>query len=411
MAVPLLKCFAPLSPKLRAFVTGREKLSKTLAQWHKKDPRPLLWIHVASLGEFEQIRPFIEQLRQNTNTSRSLFLWLTFFSPSGYQIRHNYPLVDQVTYLPYDTPRDVHAFLTTVRPNWAVLVKNEWWPALLCHAYEQNIPIFSVGTRLHRVPWYAQSWMRPCLQSIRYFFAQDAATVRALNAMGFVNATHIGDTRYDRVGALAQSATPMALLKDFVSTPAPIVIWGSIWMDDWRHARQAIRALGNNWKHIIVPHEIANAFLKRITADVKGQLLRYSVATSHRLTQTRILLIDSVGLLGQLYAYGTMAYVGGGFRGALHNVLEPAAYGCPVLFGDRFKETKFPEAAALASAGGACRIKNAAALQSALLRWQNKTARKRASEAALACVESKKGATDKLIAGLLPYFNRADRKT
>ena len=338
-------------PKANDWIAGRRNLLEEV--------RPAdIWFHCASLGEFEQGRPVIEQIRQEQPHKKIL---LTFFSPSGYEVRKSYPLVDQVCYLPLDSPYNAHAFLQKVNPEIAVFVKYEFWANYLLELHKQGIRTYLVSAIFredqHFFKWYG-AWFRKVLTGITHFFVQDQNSQQLLQSIGISQSSVSGDSRFDRVLANTQTASPIPLIEQFKGD-APLIVCGSSWPKD----EALLLSISKEFpeaKWVFAPHELKHC--NGLAQQSQGLL--YSQANQHNIGQHKVLIIDSMGQLSKLYQYANVAYVGGGFGAGIHNILEAAAFGCPVVFG--LKHQKFKEAQDLINLGGAQSIRNSEELTMAL---------------------------------------------
>ena len=396
--------------RFRSFFRERKKKWALLKASPALQKRPLVWVHAASLGEFEQIRPLLELLRSK---HPELSLLLTFFSPSGYRLRANYEEVDGVAYLPLDFPKQMRHFFKLLQPALGLLVKYEFWPNMCRIAAKHQVPLLSVGAFFNAEQFYFRQGMgffRSTLRSLSGFLVQDAQSARLLRSIGCKQIEAVGDPRYDGVRTAADQVADFPILDRFRDKSKLLMVWGSVWPDEWAACAQAI-AQTPELQHIIAPHQLQKPFLERIRARFPKQVLRYS-AYDQDLSEAQspsCLLIDNIGMLARVYRYADLAYVGGGKRGALHNILEPAVYGVPVLFWAHKANKKFPEAAALQLCGGADAVRSAAALRTALSKWtQTKSNRKQAAKAAAEFVDSRLGATEKIYNYLkkLPALNQ-----
>ncbi len=347
-------------PKARQWVTGRDGWRAGLRQRlaTRRAGQPLLWMHCASLGEFEQGRPLLEMLREKQPAT---FLLLTFFSPSGYNIRKTYAGVDVVTYLPIDLPGAVKDFLDLVRPNLAVLVKYEFWFNYLAGLHRRGVPVVTIAAVYRPQQLFFQPWGGYFLRQLRPFahhFVQAGKDEQLLRRYGIDAVTVAGDPRVDRVLQIARQSDDLEEIRQFVGERSAIIV-GSSWEPDeallqkWWSGRQS-----ENWCMIIAPHDIGEPHLQRIAERFgKDRIVRYAGLNGATLGVEKILLIDSIGLLASIYRYGRLAYVGGGFGAGIHNTLEPMAHGLPVIFGPRYQ--KFPEAVETVHQGGAFSIQDA----------------------------------------------------
>jgi len=312
--------------------------------------RKLAWFHCASLGEFEQGRPIIEAFK--TQYPEFLIL-LTFYSSSGYEARKAYPGADLVLYLPLDTRQNAHRFVDTVKPDIVVYVKYEFWFNFLSYLQSQKIPTMLVSAVFrsdqHFFRWYGK-WQSKVLKGFTKIFVQNESSRILLQSIGIQNVSVSGDTRFDRVAAVASNPRRIEIAEVF-SEDYPVVVAGSTWPADEELIINLIRQNRHGLRFIIAPHEISPRHINQLIEKAGDGALLFSRATPFKAKEATVLIIDSIGLLSQLYQYGTLAYVGGGFGLGIHNILEAAAFGLPVFFGPNFH--KFNEAKELIGLGGA----------------------------------------------------------
>lgn len=323
------------SEKARQWRAGRHGL---LAELDKHDLKGCVWFHCASVGEFEQARPVIEGLKKELPNK---FL-LTFFSPSGYEMHRNYPEVDLVSYLPLDRKKDMRRFVERVQPSAFVLVKYEVWYHLLSELTRRNTPRFLIAARFRANQVYFRSLSRPLLNLLKSFTAvlvQDQTSMDILQSKGFMNASMAGDPRYDRVIQLAREDYGA----DYIEREGrPILVAGSTWPKDEEMLLKWYEGVRSEWRLLIAPHEWDD---KRLNS-LKGfaELSVYSEGGKLD-SETDVLVLDTKGVLSKVYRYGRLSYVGGGFEGEVHNILEPLVYGRPVMFGpDYHKSNESKEA-------------------------------------------------------------------
>ena len=353
--------------KAKLWLAGRENIFAKLEQWRSQLPedQKIIWMHCASLGEFEQGRPLLEKFREN-NTDHKIVL--TFFSPSGYEVRKNYKGVDEVFYLPIDSKINAQKFITTLKPTLVVWVKYEYWFYYLTALKKKNIPVILISAVFRKsqpfFKWYGKMW-KQILQSFDKIFVQNTESVSLLQTIGFAqNTAVIGDTRFDSVIDIAKKNAPLPdVLLNFVKN-SKVIIAGSTWEED---EEELVHYANTNKqiKFIIAPHEIDE---ERI-ADLK-KLFKNSILFS-QLTDTyvneQVVIIDNVGMLASLYRLADVAYIGGGFNDSgIHNILEAAVFGKPLIFGPVYD--KFIEATQLVEAGGAFSFTNALELEELLHR-------------------------------------------
>ena len=316
----------------------------------KIDPNAeYVWFHAASLGEFEQGRPVMERLKQENAATKIL---LTFFSPSGYEIRKNYAGADIVSYLPLDTPGNAWNFLQQVKISKAIFIKYEFWPNYLVELHASKIPVFSISAIFRPSQVFFKSyggWYRNLLKSFSHIFVQDESSLKLLEKYGFTNASVAGDTRFDRVADLAKQAKTIPLIESFVKGNKKIIVAGSSWPKD---EELLVRYLKEHTdvKLILVPHEIHEAHISGITKLLSTDFVRYTQVDELTVEKSNCLIVDTIGLLSSIYRYANVAYIGGGFGVGIHNTLEAAVWNVPVVFGPTFQ--KFREARELISVGG-----------------------------------------------------------
>ena len=358
----LIHFYSIFNEKARFFVRGRKNWEEILAQ--KIDTKSkYIWFHCASLGEFEQGRPVIEELKLRFPEYKIV---LTFFSPSGYEIRRNYPLADVVAYLPMDTKRNASTFLNIVKPEKAFFVKYEFWYFYISELNTRKIPLYIISAIFREnqqffknTPW--GSWYRKLLNQVDHLFVQNEKSGELLKTIGLSNFTVSGDTRFDRVAAIAKSSKEIPIVDKFKGDSL-LVIAGSTWKPDEELLAEFINQ--SSIKFIIVPHEVSANNINRIHQLLKKPAISFSKINETEIDKFQVLIIDSVGLLSSLYRHGNIAYIGGGFGVGIHNILEAATFGLPVIFGPNYK--KFKEAVDLTSEGGAISISNSTELLNAL---------------------------------------------
>lgn len=359
-----IRILAFFQPKAKLWWKGRKDIFHLLAQ-KIQTPKKRIWVHCASLGEFEQARPVIEALKLNLPDYAII---LSFFSPSGYEIRKNYEGADYVVYLPMDGKSNAARFISIVKPEFAIMVKYEFWYYYLTTLKKQNIPVYLISAAFREsqpfFAWYG-GLFRKMLRCFDTLFVQDRHSADLLLNLGMQNVVHAGDTRYDRVTGIARAAVEIPIVEKFKGN-APLLIAGSTWPKDEQVLRDAIHALPEHWKIILAPHEITNTHLDHIRLLFEPECVCYT-RFEETYTQQRILIIDNIGMLASIYRYGDIAYVGGGFlRGGIHNVLEPAVFGLPIIFGPNYE--KFTEACDLLKQGFAFPITDAAQCKEILTR-------------------------------------------
>ena len=346
----LAKLTALFNSKARAFVNGRKDLFPKLRKDFEGQKDKIIWVHCASLGEFEQGRPVMEKLKADLPDHKVL---LTFFSPSGYEVQKNFTGADHIFYLPFDVPSHAREFISITRPVLAIFIKYEFWPNFFFELSKQKIHIVSVSSIFREgqifFKWYG-GFMRSTLKAVNYFFVQNQKSVALLKGIGLSNVSVSGDTRFDRVFEITQNQKENLIAKKF-KNDQPCWVIGSCWPEDMEVLGHFINMNQGKLKFIIAPHEISETFIADIIQSLEVESVRYS-QTNADWENADVLIIDNIGLLSQLYRYGEFAYVGGGFGKGLHNILEAACYGIPVFFGNKNFE-KFQEAEELIAQGGA----------------------------------------------------------
>ena len=343
--------------KAAKWVSGRKGWQRFLQDSIDKNQR-YVWVHCSSLGEFEQGRPFMEHIKNNFSEYKIL---LTFFSPSGYEVQKNYSGADVVMYLPMDSAANAAAFINIARPVLAVFVKYEFWYHYLTTLHQQEIPTILISGAFRKeqafFKWYG-GFFRRMLDCFDLLFVQDEACAQLLHTQ--IDSTKIvvaGDTRYDRVGAIADKIKTIEKAEWFRGA-SKLLVAGSTWPDDEQLLRQCLDTLPADWKMLVAPHEIDEAHIARIIGQFGEAGIRYTQVTQPSdVADRRVLVVDNIGMLSSLYAYGTVAYIGGGFaRGGIHNILEPAVFGLPVIFGPVYQ--KFVEANVFVANGFAVSVKD-----------------------------------------------------
>jgi len=379
--------------KAKLWIQGRKGIFKRLRE--TIDPNAdIAWFHAASLGEFEQGRPVIEAFRQKYPHYKIL---LTFFSPSGYEYRKNYPGADYIFYLPIDTSRNARRFVEITHPKIAVFIKYEFWSNYLRFLHQNGTRIFSISAIFRRKSgFFSKLYGRRYRRLLDYFehiFVQNEISRRRLHVVGIDNVTVAGDTRFDRVYDIAMQAKVIPLLESFASDGKPVFIAGSTWPAD----EELIIELMNQspkTKFVIAPHEIHEDRIEKLIHSTKRKAIRYTKqAPDADISSAEILIIDTIGVLSSAYRYGRYAYIGGGFGVGIHNTLEAATFGLPLSFGPNYK--KFQEAVDLISMGGATSIITFNELQNWFISLRDdETEYNLASERCREYIEKGRGATD-----------------
>jgi len=393
------------STKARLWLHGRRNLFGRLREAISRDSKAVIWFHCASLGEFEQGRPLIERIKTLHPQYRVL---LTFFSPSGYEVRKNYQGADIVTYMPLDTRSNARQFLEIVKPELIVFVKYEFWLNHLAEIRNRNISHYLVSAifRSDQIFFKAHGGIfREALKGYTHIFTQDKSSLDLLEPIGVKNISAAGDTRFDRVAEIAAGAKDIPIAASYTAENKMLVA-GSTWKADEDVLLPVMKKhFAAGWRMVIAPHEISEARLSSIESALKAigvsdtKMIRFSKGAINLPADLKVLIIDNIGMLSSLYRYGTVAYIGGGFGKSIHNTLEAAVYGIPVVFGPAYE--KFNEALGLISCKGGFGVHSVKELEIAidnLLSDENH--RVVAGRNAGNFVKENLGATDKIMAKL-----------
>jgi len=365
-----IRVAALFNPKARKWVYGRLGNFRRLEECLKREGswKGNVWFHCASLGEFEQGRPVIEHFRELYPDYRII---LTFFSPSGLEVRMNYPGADGIFYLPLDTPWNARRWIRLLKPRLVFFVKYEYWFNFLAELNRKNIPVFIISAILHRnqpfFKWYG-SWFRKQLRNVSWFFLQSETSQKLAEELGIKHFTITGDTRFDRVWNIRQHRTPFPLIEQFAGD-ARVFLGGSTWEPDEALILDLMKLNHPGLKFIIAPHEVHASRIAELESRISdpgsgirdpGSVILYSRLTAETASSARVIIVDSIGFLAQLYQYASFSMIGGGFGVGIHNILEAAAFGNPVFFGPNYG--KFTEARELIRLGGAFCVKQASDL-------------------------------------------------
>ena len=347
---------ALFNAKAKLWVKGRKAIFQKLTEAIKEN-QDIVWFHCASLGEFEQGKPIIEGYKLKYPNHKIL---LTFFSPSGYEIRKNYDLADWVFYLPSDTKKNAKKFISIVNPIKAIFIKYEFWFNYMAELNKKNIAFYSVSSIFRREQYFFKyDWAANQLNNVSLFFVQDKNSKELLQNIGFTNCTVSGDTRFDSVIANTQKTASIPLIEEF-SKNKTTIICGSTWPKDEALLAKYIKE-NPNYNYIIAPHEM----LQISVLQKQTNALLFSKADNTNINNSNVLIIDSIGILSNVYKYGDLAYIGGGFGSGIHNILEAATFGLPLVFGPNYQ--KFKEANELIELGGAKSISNYSELEITIL--------------------------------------------
>lgn len=395
IGVAIASCF---NKKVKKMWAGERQALKVLRE--KVDPNArYIWFHAASLGEFEQGRPLMEYLRK---THPEYKILLTFFSPSGYEVRKNYEGADIICYLPLDTIRNARRFLRTIKPVMAFFIKYEFWYNYLHILQHRGVPTYSVSSifRPDQIffQWYGKGYGR-VLKCFTHFFVQNIESKNLLAKLDIHDVEVVGDTRFDRVLQIKEASKQLPIVEKFTENTSKVFIAGSSWLPDEEVFLKYFN-LHKDWKLIVAPHVIGEDHLAQIFELLKGRrVVRYTEATEENVKDAEVLIIDCFGLLSSIYHYGTISYVGGGFGVGIHNVLEAAVWDIPVIFGPNNK--RFQEAQGLIMAGGGFEINDYQSFRDLMMRFETdemflQTSKKHAGE----FVKGRAGATEKIMGSL-----------
>lgn len=350
--LPILGIF---NKKINLFISGRKETFKKLQNISNTDK--VIWFHAASLGEFEQGRPIIEELKKHYKKHKII---VTFFSPSGYEIRKNYTLADVVCYLPLDTKSNVKEFINKTHPEIAIIIKYEFWPNLLFELKKQHINTILISGIFRKeqsfFKWHGK-FMRSKLQTFNHFFVQNKTSKELLSSINLKNITIAGDTRFDRVHDILKQNNTLDFIEEFKGGSYTVVA-GSTWKEDEKLLINYINnKASDDEKFIIAPHNINSKEIKELQKSINKKTVLYSEKETVNLLESQVFIIDTIGLLTKIYSYADVAYVGGGLATGLHNILEPATFGIPIVFGGN-KYKKFKEATDLIDLGSVTIVTN-----------------------------------------------------
>ena len=403
LAAQLLKIVALFSPKIKLFVDGRKSIFQTLADKIKLSDKTI-WFHAASLGEYEQGLPVIEAIKEQFPTHKIV---VTFFSPSGYEVRKNNTVADVTVYLPLDTISNAKQFISLVHPEMAFFIKYEYWPNYLNELKKQQIKTYLISGILREnqafFKWYG-GFYRNALKTFDYFFVQNESSKTLLQSIGFNNVKVSGDTRFDRVVSILERDNSLDFIEQFKDNKTTIVI-GSSWPKDESLLVNYINQSSDDVKFIIAPHNIKQEQIQELKNAITKKIVLFSenVETRHALSlqEYSVFIIDTIGILTKIYSYADIAYVGGGFGNpGVHNILEPATFGVPVVIGPNYSH--FAEATALVNMEGCISIQNQIQLNEAFdLLLHNEDERLEKGHICSTFVQMNKGATQTIINHIL----------
>jgi 3-deoxy-D-manno-octulosonic-acid transferase len=401
-ASQLLKILALFSPKLNLFVQGRKSVFEILKN-NIQEFDKTIWFHAASLGEYEQGLPVIEKVKQKYPNHKII---ITFFSPSGYEVRKNNTLADVTVYLPLDTISNAKQFLKVVHPEMVFFIKYEFWPNYLKQLKNQNINTYLISGIFREnqafFKWYG-GFYRKALHTFNYFFVQNESSKALLKSIGFTNVKVSGDTRFDRVVSILERDNTLDFIEQFINNKTTIVI-GSSWPKDEELLVNYINKSSDDVKFIIAPHNINHNQILNLKTQISKKTILFSEkeemlkqVQQDKLADFQVFIIDTIGILTKIYSYADIAYVGGGFGNpGVHNVLEPATFGIPIVMGPNYSH--FAEAIALVGLEGCVAVKNESELNDAFnLLLQNEEERLEKGHICSTFVQMNKGATEQIL--------------
>lgn len=395
----ILKLLALFSPKLKLFVDGRKDVFPTLKSKINSGDK-VIWIHAASLGEYEQGIPVMEALKKEFPKHK---LVVSFFSPSGYEVRKNNTLADATVYLPLDTKANAKEFIKTIHPDLVLFIKYEFWPNYLNELKQLNIPTYLVSGIFREkqafFKWYG-GFYKEALKTFNHFFVQNDSSKKLIQSIGFNNVTISGDTRFDRVVDILNRDNSLDFIEYFKNNQTTIVI-GSSWPKDEELLVNYINQSSNEVKFIIAPHNIKEEQISSLTSSIKKKTVLFSEKENQNLDEFQVFIIDTIGILTKIYSYADIAYVGGGFGNpGVHNILEPATFGVPIVIGTNYSH--FAEATALVHQEGCISIKTNDELKLAFdSLLYNSDERLEKGHICKTFVQMNKGATKKIITHIL----------
>ena len=394
LASQLLKLVALFSPKMKLFVDGRKSVFQTLANKIQTSDKTI-WFHAASLGEYEQGLPVIEAIKQQFPNHKIV---ITFFSPSGYEVRKNNTVADVTVYLPLDTISNAKQFIQLVHPEMVFFIKYEYWPNYLNELKKQQIKTYLISGILREnqafFKWYG-GFYRNALKTFDYFFVQNESSKKLLQSIGFNNVKISGDTRFDRVVSILDRDNSLDFIELFKDNKTTIVI-GSSWPKDESLLVNYINQCSDDVKFIIAPHNIKSEQISNLKNQIQKKTILFSDVETRlieSLQENNVFIIDTIGILTKIYSYADIAYVGGGYGNpGVHNILEPATFGVPVVIGPNYSH--FAEATALVNMEGCISIQNQIQLNEAFdLLIQNEEERLEKGHICSTFVQMNKGAT------------------
>ena len=395
----LLKIMALFSPKMKLFVDGRKVVFPVLEQKIKPNDKTI-WFHAASLGEYEQGLPVIEKIKVQFPSHKIV---VTFFSPSGYEVRKNNTVADVTVYLPLDTKKNAQQFLKLVHPDLVFFIKYEYWPNYLAELKKSNTKTYLISGILRKnqlfFKWYG-GFYREALNTFTYFFVQNETSKKLLQQLGKTNVAVSGDTRFDRVATILEKDNSLDFISDFKDNTITIVV-GSSWPKDEDLLVNFINSNTFNVKFILAPHNIKEQQIQQLKNSITKKTVLFSEKEGKQLADFDVFIIDTIGILTKIYSYADIAYVGGGFGNpGVHNVLEPATFGVPILIGPNYSH--FAEAIALVNMEACVSVTNQKELNEALENlMRNDDIRREKGHISSTFVQMNEGATAIILKNIL----------
>ena len=396
LLLPILGIF---NSKLKTFVNGRKNIFDDLVSKVDSDDR-IIWFHAASLGEYEQAVPVINALKSKFPSHK---IAVSFFSPSGFEVKKNDSNIDIVTYLPLDTKSNAKKFIKILNPEIAFFVKYEIWPNFLNELHKANIKTYLISGLFRDNQLYFKpmgKFMRNALHQFEHLFVQNEISFQLLKDSGFENVSISGDTRFDRVSAQLKMNNELSFLNEFTAGSQLNVVFGSSWSEDEAVYLKTVNELSDSVKVIIAPHQIKAEKIQKLKAGLSKKVICHSEIKDQDLSKYEVLIVDTIGLLTKIYSYADIAYVGGGMgTDGLHNILEPAAFGIPIIIGKNFE--RFPEAKSLRKLAGLYSVSSEKEFEEIFYKMiENKKFREKTGDICGHFVNSQAGATQTILASV-----------
>ena len=398
----IISSISIFNKKAKLWINGRKSTQRLIETHQLEEFKGAIIFHAASLGEFEQVRPILEKVKENFPIQKII---VTFFSPSGYEVQKNYRLADKVLYLPFDFKSKIQPFFEQLSPVALIIVRYEFWLNTIEIAHQQKIPLFLISASFRKNQIFFKFYggiFRRALQRFNAIFVTQESNLLSLKKIGIINAIHAPDTRLDRVISIAKTIKSFPLIEDFLSQKECILVCGSTWNEDLPIILPFINRNAGK-KFIIAPHHIDEKTIQEIEKKLTITNIRYSLLSNNFDKEINVLIIDNFGMLSSLYRYGKSAYIGGGFGTSVHNVLEAAVYGIPVLFGP--KHIKAIECRQLIDHGIGFEICNVEEFSKRMIALANNASSfKEISEAANSFIKNNQGGTAIIYDKILPLL-------